>query len=124
LQVPATPAPIDTSPAPVLVRTLAVEAPPFDGEPAAAPIVVRATETAPLTPPPRPRSLPDLPPVQLALPADSGLELVETRVHAPQPPIEEEAPRVKRTRPPRVVIEEAPLQMVETRHDESGKPVM
>ena len=124
LQVAAASAPGASfdAPAPVLVRTLAVEAPAFDAEPAATPIVVRAPEAAVRTELPRPRNLPDLPPVQLSLPADSGLELVETRTHAPEPNVEQEAPRPKRTRPPRVVIEDAPLQLVETHHEESDKP--
>lgn len=125
LQVPVTSAPgasIEPSPPPVLVRTSVVEAPAFDLEPAPAPIVVRATESAKPEVPPkpslRPRNQPDIPPVQLALPADSGLELVETRTHAPEPFIEQETPRAKRARPQRPVIADEPLQMVETRHDD------
>ena len=69
-----------------------------------------------------PRSAPELPPVQLTLPADSNLELVETRFAPAEPVGEEPQQRPKRTRPPKVVIEEAPLQMVETRSEESDKP--
>ena len=128
LQVPVTLAPaasIEPPSAPALVRTSAVETPAFDAEPAPAPIVVRAAESAkPDTPHPslRPRNLPDLPPVQLALPADSGLELVETRTHAPEPLIEQDAPRAKRARPQRAVVADEPLQMVETRHEGNDKP--
>jgi hypothetical protein len=124
LQVPVTSAPaasIELSSAPVLIRTSAVEAPAFDAEPAPAPIVVRAAETAkPDIPQPslRPRNPPALPPAQLALPADSGLELVETRTHTAEPLVEQEAPRAKRARPQRAVIADEPLQMVETRHDD------
>jgi hypothetical protein len=50
----------------------------------------------------------------LTLPADSSLELVETR-SAP-PPVDElpEAPRPKRVRPPKVEIASEPLEIVET----------
>ena len=112
-------------PAPAIaeVRTL----PP---EPAAAALV--DLETAPLPvaaepvalTPPRPRNIPDLPPVQLTLPAESGLELVETRHHAEKPAAPEvEPPRPKRPRPPRVQIADEPLQIVETRSDSAeGRP--
>ena len=59
----------------------------------------------------------------LSLPADSNLELVETRFAAPEPLEEEpQQQRPKRTRPPKVSIDEAPLQMVETRNEEADKP--
>jgi hypothetical protein len=57
-------------------------------------------------------------PVNLALPPDFKLELVETR-HAATPAKfdeEAEAPRPKRVRPPRVEMASEPLQMVETHH--------
>ncbi len=60
-----------------------------------------------------------LPPVSMSLPADSGLELVETRskgTFVPEP--EAEAPAgPRRVRPPRVVIPDEPLQIVETRKE-------
>jgi hypothetical protein len=61
---------------------------------------------------------PELPPVTLTLPTDSGLEMVETKHHAPvEPEPEADAQRPRRVRPPRVNVAEEPLQMVETRHD-------
>ena len=60
------------------------------------------------------------PAVPYALPADSGLELVETdRTRAPQAPVAEEAetPRPRRVRPPRAEVRDEPLQIVETRKD-------
>ena len=60
------------------------------------------------------------PAVPYALPADSGLELVETdRARAPQAPVAEEAetPRPRRVRPPRTEVRDEPLQIVETRKD-------
>lgn len=63
----------------------------------------RAKPPAPLTPP-------DL--------EKSGLQLVETKAAALIPQEEESTrPHPKRTRPPRAVIQEEPLQMVETKHD-------
>ena len=85
----------------------------------ASPLPVTARAPVEHTPP---RSAPELPPVQLTLPADSNLELVETRFAAVEPVAEEPQQRPKRTRPPKVVIEDAPLQMVETRNEESDKP--
>ena len=74
--------------------------------------------------PPRPTAKPPrpieaLPPVSMSLPADSGLELVETRSKGTFVP-EPEAPAPagpRRVRPPRVVIEDEPLQIVETRKE-------
>jgi hypothetical protein len=48
--------------------------------------------------------------------------MIETRVRSAEPLAEIDAPRPKRTRPPRVVVADEPLQMVETRHDEGGTP--
>jgi hypothetical protein len=66
-----------------------------------------------------PRTIVDLPPITSTLPADSGLEIIETRSRpAPEPEPEAEpiaAPR--RVRPPRVTVAEEPLQIVETRKD-------
>jgi hypothetical protein len=74
-----------------------------------------------LTPsePSRPRNLPDIPPVSLALPPDSELELVETREHVAAPVTDEpaELPRQKRVRRPRVEIANEPLELVETHKD-------
>jgi hypothetical protein len=57
----------------------------------------------------------------MALPSDSGLELVETRSKgavAPQPEPEPAAPAgPRRARPPRVVIQDEPLQIIETRKE-------
>jgi hypothetical protein len=78
--------------------------------------------TAASVPVERPRNLPDIPPVTLALPPDSALELVETRRFSAEATPEPEAPRPRRVRPQRVVIAEEPLQMVETRPDGSDKP--
>ncbi|HVE51153.1 MAG TPA: hypothetical protein VNG69_16250, partial [Casimicrobiaceae bacterium] len=55
--------------------------------------------------------------IGLELPPDSGLEMIETRPHerieAP-PPSE---PRQRRARPPRAIVADEPLQMVETRRE-------
>jgi hypothetical protein len=63
-----------------------------------------------------PRLIPELPPVSLALPPDSGLELVETKFKslpaAEAEPATPSGPR--RVRPPKAVIAEEPLQIVET----------
>jgi hypothetical protein len=66
-----------------------------------------------------PRNLPDIPPVSLTLPPDSGLELVETREHVAPPVADEpaELPRPKRVRPPRVEIANEPLELIETHKD-------
>jgi hypothetical protein len=53
--------------------------------------------------------------VSLTLPPESGLELVETRFKAP--PVADAEPHTtgpRRVRPPKVVIAEEPLQIVET----------
>jgi hypothetical protein len=44
------------------------------------------------------------------------LELVETRF-APAPVVDDAPPPPRRVRPPRVVLDEQPLQFVETRKD-------
>jgi hypothetical protein len=67
--------------------------------------------------PARPVSVP-VPPVQLVLPADSGLELVETRHAAPLDTFANEVtPRPKRVRPPRPELVSEPLEIIETRKD-------
>ena len=54
----------------------------------------------------------------MTLPADSGLELVETRFNAPAQDNElPETPRPKRVRPPRVEVAAEPLEIIETRKD-------
>jgi len=70
-----------------------------------------------------PRPIPELPPVSLTLPPESGLELVETRFK-PAPIPEEVAPRPagsRRVRPPKAESTDEPLQMVET-HKEQQPP--
>jgi len=62
-----------------------------------------------------------LPPVSMSLPPESGLELVETRSKAAAMPEPEIAPQPgpRRVRPPRVVVPEEPLQIIETRKEDS-----
>jgi hypothetical protein len=91
----------------------------------------RIVEVAPAQPEPTPqpkhdaapRIVQELPPVALTLPPDSGLELIETR-HVTAPAIvPEPAPAgPRRVRPPRVVIADEPLQIIETRKDSSPPP--
>jgi ribonuclease E len=57
-------------------------------------------------------------PVAPVLPADSGLELVETRFAA-APVVDDAPPAPRRVRPPRVVVDDEPLQFVETRTGQS-----
>ncbi|GMU70566.1 MAG: hypothetical protein AMXMBFR42_00330 [Burkholderiales bacterium] len=65
------------------------------------------------------RVAPIEPAVPYRLPADSGLEMVEThRTSAASPMADEiETPRPRRVRPPRVAVTEEPLEFVETRKD-------
>jgi hypothetical protein len=88
--------------------------PPAPPRPVEAEAVVPARPPAP---PPRPRET--LPPVSMSLPSDSGLELVETRskgMFVPEP--EPQVPAgPRRARPPRVVIQDEPLEIVETRKE-------
>jgi hypothetical protein len=70
-----------------------------------------------------PRPLPELPPVSLALPPDSGLVLVETAHKAPPEPEPEVPTGPRRARPPRVEMPAEPLQMVET-HKELPPPAI
>lgn len=79
-----------------------------------APVEIKPETQPPLRPVATPRPIPELPPVSLTLPPDSGLELVETKFKAaaitePEPPA---GPR--RVRPPKVTVVEEPLQIVET----------
>ena len=61
-------------------------------------------------------------PVQLALPPDSDLVMVETRDAATSvAAVEEpETPRARRVRPARTVTDDEPLQMVETRKEQAA----
>ena len=90
---------------------MATTAPLFADAPAeAAPVVVRAE---PIRAP-----QPIVPPVAMTLPAESGLELVETRFAAPSVENEvSETPRPKRVRPPRIEAVSEPLEIIETRKD-------
>jgi len=83
------------------------------------PVVVRAVEAARAQLP----KLPELPPVTMELPPESGLELVQTR-HRDATPSEEvpPEPRPRRVRPARPVVADEPLQIVETRHGEGQAP--
>jgi hypothetical protein len=119
------PVPASLSPAPVSVRAEEVAVPPR--EPRRESPIGRAAETAvpasPAAPASRPRNLPEIPPITLALPLDSGLELVQTTTRAPEPePEPAPAPRPKRVRAPRPVVADEPLQIVETRHGDDTKP--
>ena len=63
----------------------------------------------------------DLPPVSLTLPPGSDLVLVETTHHVPAAePETSDAQRPRRVRPPRAVVASEPLEIVETRKDESS----
>jgi hypothetical protein len=96
-------------------------------------IVAYAAEATPApsrmesTPEPRgivaPRPIPELPPVALTLPPESGLELIETKFKAaPMDTPEPAQPGgARRVRPPKVQTAEEPLQMVET-HKVSPPP--
>jgi hypothetical protein len=96
-------------------------------EPRREPLVERAAEAAasglPVAAPSRPRNLPEIPPITLALPVDSGLELVQTTTRAAEPePDDAPAPRPKRVRAPRPAVADEPLQIVETRHGDGTTP--
>ena len=60
----------------------------------------------------------------MSLPADSGLELVQTKPREAAPVADEVPvePRPRRVRPPRPVVAEEPLQIVETRHGDGSAP--
>jgi hypothetical protein len=89
--------------------------------PRASPPEVIPTPPA-VTPPARPTET--LPPVSMSLPADSGLEMIETRSKGTTMPEPETAPAPgpRRVRPPRVVVSDEPLQIVETRKDSPAPP--
>ncbi len=107
-----TPPPAIELPTPAPIRIPAREsesahvAPEAEPKPEPRPIVV-------------PRPVPEIPPVSLTLPPESGLELVETRFKATL--TEEPAPAIaagpRRVRPPKLAIVEEPLQLVETAKD-------
>jgi len=61
----------------------------------------------------------ELPPVALTLPPESGLELVETRSKPALEPEPELPAAPRRVRPPKVVVADEPLQMVETTHKDA-----
>jgi hypothetical protein len=110
--------PVDIAAIPVqVVATSLHEVQPSMPAVSPAPVARRqAPDVSASTPSPAPL-------IDLALPSDSSLELVETRHRVVDvPAIEPEAPRPRRVRPPRPSIAEEPLQMVETRHDEADKP--
>jgi len=89
----------------------------------AAPVAREGSTTARSTPAPvaTAQQQLDLPPVALTLPPDSDLVLVETTHHAPAAePEPSESMRPRRVRPPRVTIASEPLEIVETRKDESS----
>ena len=69
-----------------------------------------------------PRNAPEIPKVSLELPPDSGLVLIETSHPAVQsvPAEQEDTQRPRRARRPAVVIDNEPLQMVETAHREAS----
>ncbi|HEX8741472.1 MAG TPA: Rne/Rng family ribonuclease [Casimicrobiaceae bacterium] len=94
--------PVVREPAPAVV-------PPAVSPPAAVAPVVAAP------------AAPEIVPIALTLAPDSGLELVETRHHAPIAEQEEQpVARPHRVRPPRAVITEEPLQLVETRKNSAS----
>jgi len=95
---------------PIVASPVTAEAAPVTArpEPQLAPPAPRAAAAS--------RPIPELPPVSLTLPPESGLELVETKFK-PAPTTDEEpatpsGPR--RVRPPKVAVVEEPLQIVET----------
>jgi len=116
---------IGLPPAPLAVREAVADAP--IAEPARESLPERAAEVAapamPVAATTRPRNLPDIPPITLALPLESGLELVQT-TSRPAEPLEEPAPqpRPKRVRAPRPVVADEPLQIVETRREDGTPP--
>jgi len=88
--------------------------------PVAAPVAQPPAPRIDPVPPPKPapmfHEIPELPPIALTLPPESGLELVETKHAAPPlPDTEPDVPKgPRRVRPPKVQIAEEPLQLVET----------
>ncbi|MBA3505920.1 MAG: ribonuclease E/G, partial [Betaproteobacteria bacterium] len=71
------------------------------------------------SPPSVQRPLPEMPPVSLSLPPDSGLVLIETARAAAETPhdLAPEPAGPKRVRPPRLELTAEPLEIVETRKE-------
>ena len=91
--------------------------------PAAEPVatVDEPTYAAPVAREASPTARSTAAPVASTLPPDSDLVLVETTHHAPAAePETSESMRPRRQRPPRVTIASEPLEIVETRKDESS----
>ena len=66
---------------------------------------------------------PPAPAKPYTLPADSGLELIETRHAAPAPSDEpQDTQRPRRVRPPRPTIADEPLEIIETRKESPPAP--
>jgi hypothetical protein len=103
-----------------------VPTPPIPIAPAIPPVSVAPTDIRPVREPvpeaaasSAARVMADLPAVSMELPADSGLQLVETvRRPAPAEPQSPEPPAPRRVRPPRVELADEPLQIVETRKEQ------
>jgi hypothetical protein len=121
--------PVDVAAIPVQVVATSLHA-AHAALPDVAPQAVREAPALPDVParpevasePVRPAA-PPLPAIDLALPADSTLEMVETRHRSIEPALPDaEVARPRRVRPPRVVVADEPLQMVETRHEDGDKP--
>jgi ribonuclease E len=115
-------------PAPVFAEDSDIATPVQRPEPAAEIRVAAVKPALPVAPPPavpvkavpapQPAAIAPLPPLDLSLPPDSGLELVETRHEAIRVAGEAtDAPRPKRVRPPRLNVADEPLEFVETRKD-------
>jgi ribonuclease E len=118
---PATPVVPSLAPA-AETRAEDAPSPEIKGKPFAAAQTANEPETAQRSGASH-RPIPELPPVSLALPPESGLELVETRMKsAPHPQEEEQSAGPRRVRPPRSQVVEEPLQMVETTHKEPPAP--
>jgi ribonuclease E len=84
---------------------------PFYGEPVA--VNAAPVAPAPVAPAPTPREAPK--PFTYAMPTDSGMQLMETTNAAPSSYVPEAPSQPRgRARPPRQVVAEAPMQMVET----------
>ena len=122
--IPARPAPVHAEPEARqewqeperVVETRAVAAPP---QARANPPVVVPAPPVPLAP------IASAPPVPYALPAESGLELVETdRARAAPRSASEEAEtsRPRRVRPPKVELRDEPLEIIETRKEAPPAP--
>jgi ribonuclease E len=110
------------APAPAFVPTAQEQPAPQrelqEMQPARPPAPTPALTAAPTpAPTPRPTAAPTpAPTINFTLPADSGLQMVETKADAlAQSIVEPPAPAApKRVRPPRIEIKEEPLQQVET----------